>query len=84
MNTILYHSEWVSAAWKDLLDNHQHLMIQAFRRTGLSLKLDGSEDHTLDFDGDHEPFAPMVPSGDEDSDSETESEKRNDSDTETE
>ena len=44
----------------------------------------GSEDHTLDFDGDHEPFAPMVPSGDEDSDSETESEKRNDSDTETE
>ena len=36
----------------------------------------------LDFDGDHEPFAPMVPSGDKDSDSETESEKRNDSDTE--
>ena len=63
-------------AWKDLLANHSHLMISSFRETGLSLKIDGTEDHTLDF-GDHEPFGPMIPSEDEmgGSDSDTESEE---------
>ena len=46
-------------AWKDLLENHSHLMISSFRETSLSLKLDGTEDPTLDFGGDHEPFGPM-------------------------
>ena len=52
-------------------------MISSFRETSLSLKLDGTEDPTLDFGGDHEPFGPMIPSEDEmvGSDSETESEE---------
>ena len=67
-----------------MLANHSHLMISSFRETGLSLKIDGTEDHTLDF-GDHEPFGPMIPSEDEmgrdsedemgGSDSDTESEE---------
>ena len=51
---------------KSVFLNHSHLMIQSFRKTGLSLKIDGTEDITLDF-GDHDP-EPM------ESGSETESE----------
>ena len=60
---------------KSVLLNHSHLMIQSFRKTGLSLKIDGTEDITLDF-GDHDPLGPMIPSEEEpmESGSETESE----------
>ena len=59
-----------------MVTNQQHLIRESFRQTGLSMRLDGSEDDKLHF-GDHEPLGPMIESADEmesGSDSETEPE----------
>ena len=41
-------SKWVSQAWKDVSADHQ-FMVDTFRRTGLSLAIDGSEDSEMKF-----------------------------------
>ena len=42
-------TKWVAKAWKNLLVDKQ-AMIDTFEKTGLSLPIDGSQDHKMKFD----------------------------------
>ena len=44
-------TEWVGQAWKELHERYKDTIIQTFRRVGLSLNPDGSEDHELKIKG---------------------------------
>jgi len=38
--------KWVGDAWDDIILNHKQLLINAWKNTGLTLKIDESEDET--------------------------------------
>ena len=40
-------TKWVGQAWEELHKDHGSLICQTFRRLGLSLAVDGSEDHEI-------------------------------------
>ena len=40
-------TKWVGQAWMDLHKDHKKLICQTFRRVGLSLAVDGSQDHEI-------------------------------------
>jgi hypothetical protein len=50
-------SKWVAEAWKEVLVDRE-FMIDTFRKTGLSLPIDGSQDHQMSF---HDVGAIHVP-----------------------
>jgi len=41
-------SKWVAEAWKEVLVDRE-CMIETFRKTGLFLPIDGSQDHQMSF-----------------------------------
>lgn len=42
---------WLDAAWTDLIQNHKHLLSEAFVQTGFLLAKDGSEDDLIKLQG---------------------------------
>lgn len=40
-------TKWVGQAWEDLHKEQGHVIIQTFRKLGLSFAVDGSEDHEI-------------------------------------
>jgi len=38
--------KWVGDSWDDIILNHKQLLINAWKNTGLTLKIDESEDET--------------------------------------
>jgi hypothetical protein len=40
-------TKWVAEAWEKLHKDHQDAIINTFRNVGLSLPIDGSQDHEL-------------------------------------